>query len=346
MSNQSPIAQNISKTKSSIVQFISDNPNTQVVTLIREFTISKQAMQRHLKELIEFGIIEKRGAPPHVRYNFSKDQINVLANNKIDTDLRLDNFEFIDAVGKSHKGSNGLKFWTEQRGYNYPEFKEKYLNLIDKYKGFKTNGLIEVTNKFTNVFKTDCSINNAFISEFSSIEIFGKTPLYAKLLLGKQSQDKSLFKEIFTTVKPQIIELIEQYDIDTVAFVPPTVKRETQLMIELERYLKINLPTISVTKIKNKYIVPQKSLSKPSERIQNAKETFVITYQNGYYGKNILIIDDFIESGSSINYIAQSLKSLAKIANSPEPYIVGYALAGSPNGIIDNTNKFEVINEV
>jgi hypoxanthine phosphoribosyltransferase len=109
----------------------------------------------------------------------------------------------------------------------------------------------------------------------------------------------------------------------------------------LEKYLKINLPKITIKKVSSEFLIPQKSLSKQSARIQNANNTFVV--ENASPCSNILLIDDFVGSGSTLNYIAKKIKS--KILNK-QVKITCFAISGTPNGIINNENeKFEVVNE-
>ena len=44
-----------------------------------------------------------------------------------------------------------------------------------------------------------------------------------KLLYAKQGEDRSKMKEIAASIKPAIVKMIKNQNIDSVAFVPPTV---------------------------------------------------------------------------------------------------------------------------
>ena len=50
-------------------------------------------------------------------------------------------------------------------------------------------------------------------------------------------------------IRQPIFKLIEILKIDAIAYVPPTIKRETQLMKVLMNGLKINKPQIEIIKI-------------------------------------------------------------------------------------------------
>ena len=105
-----------------------------------------------------------------------------------------------------------------------------------------------------------------------------------------------------------------------------------QIMTVLQKLLNIELPLIKVEKIRNQIVVPQKALSKVFERKANAKNTFYVPKQQSY--NCVLIIDDAIGSGATINEIAIKLKD-KNIAKE----IIGLSITGSYKG-------FEVISEL
>ncbi|MDP2736391.1 MAG: hypothetical protein Q8O59_01245, partial [bacterium] len=86
------------------------------------------------------------------------------------------------------------------------------------------------------------------------------------------------------------------------------------------------------TKIKTPIIIPQKTLSRLQDRIENARSTFVVDENTKY--NNILLIDDAVGSGATLNEIAGRIKQ-KNIARK----IIGLAITGSFKG-------FDVISEV
>lgn len=119
---------------------------------------------------------------------------------------------------------------------------------------------------------------------------------------------------------------------DAVGFVPPTIRREVQIMKFIEEKLNISLPTIEIKKISGIIPVPQKSLSKLNERIKNAENTFAVAENRVF--KHIVLIDDAVGSGSTLNQIAGKIK-LKGIAKK----ITGLAIVGSFKG-------FDVVTDV
>ena len=175
-------------------------------------------------------------------------------------------------------------------------------------------------------------MDKVFYLDFYSIERFGKTKLGQILLYAKQSQSKKLITELIHEIKPRIEFFIKKWKVDAVGFIPPTVKRELQLMREIERQLNLSLPIISLVKVKKEISVPQKTLTKLGDRVENAKSTIVLDESRKF--KTILLIDDALGSGATLNETARKIKNqnLADV-------VIGLAITGSFSG-------FEVISEV
>ncbi|MBK6984188.1 MAG: hypothetical protein IPH32_05280 [Bacteroidetes bacterium] len=108
-------------------------------------------------------------------------------------------------------------------------------------------------------------------------------------------------------IEKQIKDFINNHKVDAVAFVPPTVRREVQIMKYIQQKLNLSLPHIEIQKISGIIPIPQKSLSKMNERIRNAENTFAVV-DNRHF-KHVLLIDDAVGSGSTLNQIAEKIKN-------------------------------------
>jgi phosphoribosylpyrophosphate synthetase len=168
--------------------------------------------------------------------------------------------------------------------------------------------------------------------DFYAIERFGKTRLGTLLHHAKQGQNKKLILEIVETVREPLHNLIIREKIESVGFIPPTIQRNIQFMKVLEKGLNLPLPHLSLKKVSGEFIVPQKALNKIEDRISNAQVSLMVS-ERRQYGR-ILLIDDALGSGATINQTARKLKfkGVAK-------WIAGIAVTGSYKG-------FEVIQEV
>jgi predicted amidophosphoribosyltransferase len=171
-----------------------------------------------------------------------------------------------------------------------------------------------------------------YYSDFYAIERIGKTKLGVLLHIAKQTQNINLMREIVIHVKSSIEKLIQADGITAVGFIPPSIKREIQFMQVFKDSLNLPLPHIDLVKAKGEIIIPQKSISKLEERIENARTTIMINDKRHF--QHVLLIDDAVGSGASINETALKLKS-RKLAKK----VTGYAITGSFKG-------FDVLQEV
>ena len=321
-------------TKEKIYDYISEERQVTANKIVDNFGLSRWAIYKHLNSLLAENRIHKIGTPPKVFYAVLKKESKkevFFIKNKI-KDLIDNRFLDITASGVKIKGWEGFIGWCEKRNLNVVKSAEDFVKIVKKYDSIRIDGFLDGTKKIKNTFSKVC-LSKVFYLDFYSVEKFGKTKLGKELLYAKQSQDKKLIKELAENIKNPVNLLIKRYKIDAVAFIPPTVKREVQLMKELEKSLRIGLHKIKISKIKTPVVVPQKTLSKLEDRIENAKNTFVVE-EDGCYN-NILLIDDAVGSGSTLNEIACQIKDRGVFKNK----IIGLSITGSLKG-------FDVISEV
>jgi len=222
--------------------------------------------------------------------------------------------------------------WCQKTKQEPIKTSKEYIDTLKKYDRFRKNGLINGMIKMKNTFKK-VFLDKIFYLDFYNIERFGKTKLGQKLLYSKQSQNKELIGELITEIRPLILKVIDKYNMNGVLFIPPSVKREIQFMKELEKQLHLPIKSLNVSKIRTPIIIPQKTLSKLDDRIENAKQTIIVQDNNSY--KNILLIDDAVGSGATLNETAKQIKQ----KNLCPGQIIGLAITGSFKG-------FDVISEI
>ncbi len=321
------------KTSEKILEYIKNKGQATGSELTHHFGITSRAIRKQLSSLLEQGLIYKIGKPPKVFYLITEDKIKKEDNTVDEKTKKIidENFLNITASGERQEGFEGFINWCLKRKDPLEKTAEEYVETLNKYKKYKKEGLINGMYKIKSTF-LDTAVDKLFYLDFYSIERFGKTKLGQLLLYAKQSQSKGLIKELIDQIRPQIEELIKKYKIEAVGFIPPTVKREVQLMRELERQLHLTNPKVSLVKVKTPVIVPQKTLNKLEDRIENAKRTIMVDEAKKF--KTVLLIDDALGSGATINETAKKIKSQG-IAET----IIGLAITGSFSG-------FEVISEV
>lgn len=296
--------------------------------------ITRQALFKHLPKLLAQGKIGKIGKPPVVYYFIKEETASeiVAFQKKVKSPIIEKNYLIITPTGEKLTGMFGFKYWCERNKLPLLKTVKEYEKTFQKYARYKKAGLIDGTYKLRHSFDK-VFVDKIFYFDFYSIERFGKTKLGWMLLYAKQSQNKTLIKEICNNIRFEINKFIRRYKIDAVSFIPPTVKRDIQLMAELEKNLNLHLPIVNLQKIKTDLIVPQKTLSKIEDRIENAKQTIMLNDARSY--NNILLIDDAVGSGASINETAKKFRE----RKTAKKKIYGLAITGSFKG-------FEVISEV
>jgi hypoxanthine-guanine phosphoribosyltransferase/biotin operon repressor len=321
------------KTSQKIISYIKEKGQASGNELAQYLNITTRAVRKQLNSLLSEKILYKIGKPPKVFYLLSE---NKKKDTKIDVDQKSqkiieNNFLLITPSGERKEGVEAFIGWCQKRNEPVEKTIKEYVQSFKKYSEYKKGGLINGSYKLRHTFK-DVFLDKTLYLDFYSIERFGKTKLGQLLLYAKQSQNQNLITELVERIKPQIFSLIKKYKIEAVGFIPPTVKREIQLMKEIEKKLGLTLPIISLVKIKTTVTVPQKTLNKLDDRIENAKNTIILDDNRKF--KNILLIDDALGSGATLNETAKKIKQ-----QNPTCKITGLAITGSFSG-------FEVISEV
>src|SRR3989338_971372 len=321
------------KTSEKILEYIRNKGQATGDDLSRYLGITSRAVRKQLSNLLEEDALYKIGKPPKVFYLLAKER-QQLGVDYIDPVLKKvidENFLIITPAGEKKEGFEGFVFWCNRQKLPVEKKAIEYERTLKKYLAYKKGGLIDGMYKIKHTF-SEVFVDKLFYLDFYSIERFGKTKLGQLLLYAKQSQNKILINELVNQLQPQITELLKRFKIDAAAYIPPTVRREVQLMKELERMLNLALPVVNLVKVKTPIAVPQKTLSKLEDRVENAKSTIVVDDVRRY--KTFLLIDDALGSCATMNETARKIKN-QNLANN----VIGLAITGSFSG-------FEVISEV
>lgn len=294
-------------TKDKILNLFDEKKELTIVSIVDELNVSKQYVHRIIIKLLDAGIINKYGSAPKTFYRLneviSKDDSNINIEKNID-DFLNKNFIVITEVGEFLEGLSAFEFWCKKRKLPLNKTLDEYILTKNKYDNyFNNNHLIDGLEKLKNTKGFDnIYLDSLYYLNFYAIERFDKTRLGTILHYAKQGQSKTLMQLLIEAIKSHLNNILDVYKIDALAFVPATIKRETQLMKVLENGLKLNKPKIVIEKYSGLIPVPQKSLNKLEEIINNADNTFIIKSSISY--KNVLLIDDAVGSGSTLNQIA------------------------------------------
>jgi len=317
-----------------IMAYLKEKNTASINEMKRFFGISHQALYKHLNKLLSAQKIAKSGRPPKVYYHLAEPTLAAeeSINDKPLLQFINDNYLLISSAGNFMPGLSGFAQFCRQNNLPLEKTAREYQMTLQKYNQHKRDGLISGLTKFQNTFP-QIFLDEVYYFDFYSIERFGKTKLGTLLLYAKQAQNPELIKMITTLTRARLERLIEEKQIDALGFIPPTVPRQIQFQKEFALLLNLNLPQLNLVKTVTDVAIPQKSLSKLSDRVENARRTIFVDDRRQF--KNILLIDDAVGSGATLNVVAEKIKNKGLCSGK----IIGLALTGSFKG-------FDVISEV
>lgn len=247
------------------------------------------------------------------------------------------NYLYITPQGQIVPGYGGFVAWAEntKQSGKIPDLAQTYVKIKAQFEDYRRpEGWIDATFKLKETF-TELNLTKLLYTDFYSLPQFGKTKLGMLTLYAKQSQNRELIGQICREVKPLVEKIIEYFRIDAVASIPPSIPRQVQFMTEFAKGLNLALPKVNLVKTKTgQVIVAQKTLGKLAERVANARDTIFLKDTTVPF-HNVLLIDDAVGSGASMNETARKIKTLLP----SDGQVIGFAVAGSFRG-------FEVIQEV
>jgi hypothetical protein len=326
--------------KENIKRWFAAGNDLTIREIVEKLDISKQMAHIAVNQLVEEKYLEKLGRTPKTVYRLVTEKLarspesrqSILSDSE--TEWLKKEFIVITDSGNLLEGPEAFAYWCEQRKLPFQKTFREFQSTKERYRDYyDPEGMVNGIAKLKNTKGYDhIWLDDLYYLDFYAIERFGKTKLGNLLHYAKQGQNKFLMKIMMEMVSGRIKTFLESHHADAVGFVPPTIRREVQIMKFMRNQLNLSLPVIDIKKVSGIIPVPQKSLSKLEERIRNAKNTFVITDQRSF--GHVVLIDDAVGSGSTLNEIAAKIKNKG-VADK----ITGLAIVGSFKG-------FDVISDV
>jgi len=323
----------LSKETNQILEEIRQKGPIRVSELLENFGISSKTAHKHLKILQNKRLISKQGTVPEVYYSIYVESNPIAVITTKDDLLIENNYIYLSPSGKFKKGLEGFEDWCNRNNFNINKEKQQYVKTFKKMKKFSKDGLIKSKNRILSG-KYEVDLDQVFFNDFYTIGHFGKTKLGQLIYIAKTSQNISLVLDIVKIIKPAIDNIIENYDIKYIGYIPPTVDRKIQIMDLLKESLKLEKKIIEISKLPSSTKVAQKTLRKLEDRIENAQDTIVVKPTQSIDG-NVLLIDDATGSGATLNEVSKKIRKLS----TKKIKIIGYTVVGSYKG-------FDVISEV
>ena len=324
--------------KERVIEVFTEMGEISVKELVDRLDVTKQSIHLIMNQLQAEGRVKKLGRTPKTLYRWQEiNKANVQHEWQID-DSKLtflkSHFLLINESGEMLDGIDGFARWCQSRKLPVIKTVDEYISTLQRYLSYKEgNGLINGMAKLTNTKEFEAIFLDAlYYVDFYAIERFEKTRLGTLLHFAKQGQNKMLMKQLVAATQPIISLFVQQGSFDAVGFVPPTIRREVQIMKYFETHLNLSLSKFRLQKLSGLIPVPQKSLQKMEERINNARNSFAIVETNTF--EHVLLIDDAVGSGATLNQIAEKIKQK------------GIAKKVSALAIVGSFKGFDVITDV
>lgn len=306
---------------------------------------SRVIVHKYLKELLNQNKLKKVWLWSHAKYqivdSYIKDKILNYSENIFNIDYKTEKileeiFFKLSPEWKILKWFNWLKDWCFNRNLDVDEKIKNYISIYNYIKSLEDNcWLLDAIWVFWKHFEKVNLDKVYYADQYKRME-FGRWKLAEMTFFAKQSQNKDLIMESINEINLKLKCLISKEKFDAIAIIPWSIDRKKQLLQFLKQELKIiNLPFINIIKYyPNNITIPQKSLKIREQRIQNARNTIFIDDENISKYKKVLLIDDFVWSGSTLNETATKLKQ------EWIKQVFWFAFVGNLN------LEYEVINEV
>ena len=299
-------------------------------SLREQLGVSQVLVHRHLKRLCTEGIIQKVGSPPKVFYIPVSQQKNNASQANTSKIIEKNWLEILPN-GRFLYGFEGFEYWCNERNTSVKEQEKQYEIMFAEKESWKTNGLIDASEKITQSFEKNY-LEKVWYIDFYSWEVFGKTLLGKLILYAKQNSDVILMKKIAERIKTPLLSLLQKENFDAVGIIPHSVQRKKDFLQTTLSFLNISpAPQKVFSKVFAGHSVAQKTLKSKKERVQNATETLFLNTKE--FPKKILLLDDACGSGATLNIAAKKIKDV-----SPFTKVHALTFVGSIKG-------FEVIAE-
>lgn len=306
--------------------------------------LQKSVVHKYLAQLIREGKIQKSGKVPHVYYFIPWNSIKSGEVEKIisyipDFKIRKlidDVFYKFSPTGKKQIWFLGIQKWCNERNLDTEKKIEDYIKIHNYIESqLDECGMLHADEAFAKDFERNYLDKVLYADQYKYMD-FGRGKLAEMTFYAKTSQNKNLISESLTEILPKLECLLAREYFDAIAITPWSIERKNQLLGALKKELLIfNLPFVNVIKYyEDSIAIPQKSLKTRAQRIENAKNTIFVDDKNVWNYKKVLLIDDFVGSGATLNETAKKLK------DEWIHHVTGFAFVG-------NTDlSYEVINEI
>lgn len=299
--------------KEHIVELLEECNELSVSEIVSKTGASKQMAHIALLQLIVEKSVLKIGKAPKTSYRLRDQEqykpvltIPVLGdkeNSFLDQHCLLVNEE-----GHLLRGVEAFVYRCLEKDIPFEKALTEFtltVNALHRYYGKK--GRINATEKLLNTKAFgQIWVDDLFYLDFDEIKPFGRTPLATLVHYAKLGQSDFMMNILIEEIKDKVISFVKEKHADAIAYVPPTIGRGIQLMKFLKNNLNLSLPLVEIKKVDTLIPLPQNSIVNMENKIKNADNTYVVSETRHF--KHLIIIDDFVDTGATLNQISGKIK--------------------------------------
>ncbi len=297
-----------------ILQMFKSNSELTVKEITAKSRQSRQMAHIAILQLIAARKIERIGHPPKTFYRLLRDSGTGRPNptpwpfSPQDQDFLQNNFLVVTESGELQEGASGFAHYCARRSLPLDKTFTAYRKARERCHLFRDlDGLIEGTFQLIGTIPEENIRFDAFqFLDYNSIGGFGRSRLGTLLYYAKVGQNRTLMRMLMDSISEPFKKYLNRVQPEAVAFIPPIVPREVQLMSFIETQLGVSLPRVEIKKNCGTIAVPQQSLMNVDERIRNAGNIFAVSERRKF--NHLLLIDDDVASGSTLNQLAAKIK--------------------------------------
>lgn len=329
-----------------ILRVLADGERYKPSIIAKSADISRPTANKYLKKLLEEDKILKQGKGSHVTYAIADSSF--IPENSLPSAQEVHDFDYEQSVlldqyflkytadGGIQRGVSGFLARCEQRNFNPYDQYARYAKIVDTLESLRTPcGMLDATDEFIKHVDIP-AMGKIYYADQYKLNEFGRSKLAEMAFFGKQTQHVILMQDVMEQIYRKIECLIKTLDIDALAFTPPSISRKHQILDFLDIKMEhISLPRINLVKdYPGDIVTPQKALKKREQRKMNARKSIYVYDDTTKNYNTVLLIDDFVGSGSTLNETAKKLKKEGVKT------VIGFAIVGNLD------LSYDVINEV
>lgn len=308
-------------TLQAVLRALADGEWTKPSVIAERADITRPTANKYLTKLLDDEKIIRKGLASHVMYQIADISLiptNAAVISMSDHDFsyeesRLLDEQFLkyDADGQELRGVQGFVVWCDRRKldpyHKYDDYVRIYRTLDRLY---NECGVLDAMGEFAK-HVDELALDELYYGGQYRWNEFGRSKLAEMAFFGKQLQYRELLDEVMQMIFRKLECVIKTSGVDAIALAPPSIDRSVQILDVLDDAIAhIDLPRVNLIKDYPTPIkTPQKSLRKRADRVRNAQKSIYVYDPTIQQYDHVLLIDDFVGSGATLNETAKKLKA-------------------------------------